>query len=133
MRPVSGTSTSIASARTRALAAERAAGPAAPTNEGSDMLAAIYEASDVGLRVDEVPDPVAGAGQVLVRVRAAGLNRADLLVRSGARRGHVSGRVEDAIAGGELAGEVVAKGDDAHGWELGDRLMGRGKGYAQFA
>lgn len=63
----------------------------------------------------------AGAGELLVRVRAAGLNRADYLEwrRSGS-----------AVAGRELAGEVVEVGAGVTGWSVGDRLMARGPGFS---
>ncbi len=87
---------------------------------------------DEGIQVAEVDDPVAGAGQLLVRVRAAGLNRADLLVR---RTYQTTSRepAEPMIAGGELAGDIVGVGSGVTGWKLGARVMGRGQGYAELA
>lgn len=70
------------------------------------MLAArFYGGKDI--RVEEVPDPVAGPGEVLVRVRAAGICGSDL---HGYRRG-VSGTSAPRTPGHELAGEVVALGE----------------------
>ncbi|MFD1275232.1 alcohol dehydrogenase catalytic domain-containing protein [Streptomyces kaempferi] len=56
----------------------------------------------------EVPDPVAGPGQVLVRVAAAGVNRADALVRAGVY--HRAGR-PPLIPGVEASGVVLAVGE----------------------
>ena len=74
------------------------------------------------LAIREHPDPVAGVGEVLVRVRAAGLNFADTLQRVG---GYPAppGSPED-IPGLELAGEVVATGQYADRFTIGDRVMG---------
>src|SRR5829696_8133717 len=74
------------------------------------------------LEVCEVERPVARADRVRVRVRAAGLNRADLLQR----RGHYPappGAPAD-IPGLELAGEVVALGPGARERAVGDRVYG---------
>lgn len=68
----------------------------------------------------EVPDPVAGPGQVLLRVVAAGVNRADALVRAG--RYHRAGR-PPLIPGVEAAGVVAAVGEGVTGIEVGQRVM----------
>ena len=68
----------------------------------------------------EVPDPVAGPGQVLVRVAAAGVNRADALVRAGVY--HRAGR-PPLIPGVEGAGTVVAVGVGVTGIGVGQRVM----------
>lgn len=78
----------------------------------------------------ELPDPQPGPQEVAVRIRAAGLAFADLGVRAGS---FGSSRPPDApplIAGTEFAGEVVAVGPDVDRWQPGDRVMGRGPGYA---
>jgi NADPH2:quinone reductase len=72
------------------------------------MRAAVV--ADGGLVVTEVPRPHPGPGQVLVRLRAIGLNRADLGVASGQRHGSQGG--PGAIPGIEGAGEVVEIGAD---------------------
>jgi len=79
------------------------------------------------------PDPVPGAGEVLVRVRAAGINGADLLQRAG-RYPAPPGSPPD-IPGLELAGEVVARGPGAERFAEGDRVMGivGGGGQAELA
>ena len=66
---------------------------------------------DKQLRVEEHPDPVPGAGEVLVRVRAAGLNGADMNQRRGLYPAP-PGAPQD-IPGLELAGEVAALGPGA--------------------
>ncbi|MFJ6080297.1 zinc-binding alcohol dehydrogenase family protein [Streptomyces sp. NPDC092369] len=68
----------------------------------------------------EVPDPVAGPGEVLVRIAAAGVNRADALIRSG--RYHRAGR-PPLIPGAEAAGVVAAVGEGVSGLAVGQRVM----------
>ena len=72
--------------------------------------------------VEEHPDPEPGAGQVLVRVRAAGVNGADMMQRRG-RYPAPPGSPQD-IPGLELAGELAALGDGASRFAEGDRVMG---------
>lgn len=79
--------------------------------------------------VEEHPDPAPGAGQVLVRVRAAGVNGADMLQRRG-RYPAPPGSPQD-IPGLELAGEVQALGDGAARFAVGDRVMGIAGGGGQ--
>src|SRR5438045_7879848 len=85
------------------------------------------------LVVAEHPDPQPGAGEVLVRVRAAGLNGADMLQRRG---GYPAppGSPSD-IPGLELAGEVVATGPYVTAFGVGDRVMAvvGGGGQAELA
>ena len=76
---------------------------------------------DGELVVADHPDPEPGSGEVLVRVRAAGVNGADLLQRRG-RYPAPPGSPED-IPGLELAGEVAALGPGARRFEEGDRVM----------
>lgn len=83
------------------------------------------------LTVEEVADPVPGPDEVLVRVAASAVNRADLLQRMGLYpdpRGAVP-----EIPGLEFAGTVVAVGARARLWQVGDRVMGidAGGGYAE--
>jgi NADPH:quinone reductase-like Zn-dependent oxidoreductase len=72
------------------------------------------------LRLDELPDPKPGPGELLVKVRAAAINFPDVLI------------IEDKYQlkptrpfapGGELAGEVEAVGDTVEGWSAGDRII----------
>ncbi|MCA1654564.1 MAG: NADPH:quinone oxidoreductase family protein [Sphingomonadales bacterium] len=72
------------------------------------------------LRVDDLPDPRPGPGELLVRVRAAAINYPDVLI------------IEDKYQmrpprpfapGGEIAGEVLAFGEGVEGWTVGDRII----------
>jgi NADPH:quinone reductase-like Zn-dependent oxidoreductase len=84
---------------------------------------------DGQLVVEDRPDPVAARGELLVRVRSAGLNSADMLQL----RGHYPappGSPPD-IPGMDLAGEVVATGPDAARFSVGDRVMAVVGGGAQ--
>ena len=84
---------------------------------------------DTSLTVEDHPDPIPGAGEVLVRVRAAGLNGADMMQRRG-RYPAPPGAPQD-IPGLELAGEVLARGAGAERFNDGDRVMGIVAGGAQ--
>jgi putative PIG3 family NAD(P)H quinone oxidoreductase len=83
------------------------------------------------LQLRELPDPVPRPDEVLVRVRATALNRADLLQRRG-RYPAPPGSPSD-VPGLEFAGEVVACGERARAWKPGARVMGilGGGGYAE--
>jgi NADPH2:quinone reductase len=83
--------------------------------------------------IEEHPDPAPGAGEVLVRVRAAGLNGADMMQRRGLYPAP-PGSPQD-IPGLELAGEVVALGPSAERFAMGDRVMAivGGGGQAELA
>jgi NADPH2:quinone reductase len=86
-----------------------------------------------GLGVRDVADsPAATLDRVRVRVRAAGLNRADILQRLG-RYPAPPGYPQD-IPGIEFAGEVEQVGDEVRTWEVGDRVFGiiGGGGQAQY-
>ncbi len=72
------------------------------------------------LTLSELPEPVAGSGELLVRVRAAAINYPDVLI------------IEDKYQmrpprpfapGGEVAGEVEAVGEGVYDWAVGDRLI----------
>ena len=72
------------------------------------------------LRVEELPDPVPSAGELLVRVRACAINYPDVLI------------IEDKYQlrpprpfapGSEIAGEIEAVGEGVGGWEVGDRII----------
>ena len=83
------------------------------------MRAAVIADGDIA--VQERPDPEPGVGEVLVRVRAAGLNGADLHQRKG-NYPAPPGSPPD-IPGLELAGEVAALGPGAQRFAEGDRVM----------
>jgi NADPH2:quinone reductase len=74
--------------------------------------------------ISDVAKPSPKGPQVLVRVRACGLNRADL----GMTKGHAHGSAGGAgtVLGMEWAGEVAEVGPDAKGVKIGDRVMGSG-------
>lgn len=80
------------------------------------------------LVVREVPEPVPGAREVVVRVRATALNRADLLQRRG--RYPAPNDAPPDIPGLEFAGEVLRPGPEASRWRVGDRVFGLAGGGA---
>ena len=78
------------------------------------MKAAIV--TEAGVQVRDVPEPKPAPNEVLVRVRAAGLNRADLGVASGQAHGRMGG--PGTIIGLEFAGEVAAVGSEVPDSEI---------------
>jgi putative PIG3 family NAD(P)H quinone oxidoreductase len=74
------------------------------------------------IQLRDVPDPRPGPGQVLVRVRAAGLNRADIHQRRGNYPAPPGWPAD--IPGLEYAGEVEVTGPQVTRWSTGDRVMG---------
>src|SRR6266545_8328346 len=85
-----------------------------------------------GAEVRELPKPEPAPGEVLIRVRASSLNRADVGVAAGHQHGQVGGI--GARLGLECAGEVEAIGGEVKGIKPGDRVMGSAPGgYAQYA
>jgi len=94
------------------------------------MRAAIV--GDAGIEIGEVPKPAPKPNEVLIRIRATTLNRADLLVASGHQHGRVGGK--GARIGLECAGEVEAVGSEVEGIKAGDRVMGSAPGaHAEYA
>jgi putative PIG3 family NAD(P)H quinone oxidoreductase len=83
------------------------------------------------LHIGEHPDPVPNPGELLVRVRATALNRADLLQRRGK---HPPPPGVPNILGLEMAGEVAATGGACGEWRVGDRVFALlpGGGYAEY-
>lgn len=83
------------------------------------------------LRVEQLPAPRPAAGEVLIRVAYAGVNRPDLLQRAGL---YPAPPGASPLLGLEVAGEVVACGEGS-GWQLGDRVcaLTPGGGYAEYA
>lgn len=81
------------------------------------------------LQVVERPDPVAGPGELLIDVAAAGVNRPDLLQRAG---GYPPPAGASDLPGLEVAGTVAAVGDGVSEWRVGDRVCAllAGGGYA---
>src|SRR5579864_5191628 len=86
------------------------------------MKAYVYGAN--GAAIADVAKPAPKGTQVLVRVRACGLNRADLGMTKGHAHGSAGG--VGTVLGMEWAGEVAELGSDAKGVKLGDRVMGSG-------
>ena len=85
-----------------------------------------------GVEVRDLPKPEPKSNEVLIRVRASSLNRADLLVSQGHQHGAVGGL--GARLGLECAGEVEAVGSEVQGVKAGDRVMGSAPGgYAEYA
>lgn len=66
------------------------------------------------------PDPDVRPGDLLIRVRACGLNHLDIFVRRGMPGFPVS---VPFISGGDIAGEVVGLGDGVTGWKVEDRVV----------
>ena len=97
-----------------------------------------YGAADV-LRVRDVPRPTAAAGEVVVRVQAAGLDRGAWHVMTGRPylmrlAGFGLRRPKDPGLGTELAGVVETVGADVTGFAVGDAVYGAGKSsFAQYA
>ncbi len=95
-------------------------------------MKAAVQAGAVGLQIQQVPVPQPGTDEVLVRVRACGLNRADIGMAAGHAHGSQGG--PGSLIGMEWAGEVVGFGSGVHGLQRGDRVMGSGRGaFAEYA
>jgi NADPH2:quinone reductase len=85
-----------------------------------------------GVEVRDLPKPEPAPNEVLIRVHASSLNRADLHVASGMQHGRVGG--VGARLGLECAGEVEAVGGEVTSFKAGDRVMGSAPGgYAEYA
>jgi putative PIG3 family NAD(P)H quinone oxidoreductase len=102
---------------------------------GTETMRAIDPESPGGpdvLVVVERPVPKPGAGEVLVRVEAAGVNRPDVLQRKGA---YPPPPGAPTIMGLEIAGEIVAVGDNVGPEQIGQRVCAlvSGGGYAEYA
>jgi NADPH:quinone reductase len=90
------------------------------------------------LRIEELPDPIPGPGQLLVRVAAAGIQHIETQTRAGMLQGvsPVAPKSLPWIPGREVAGEVVAAGDGVAPAWLGRRVSGttvNSGGYAELA
>lgn len=83
------------------------------------------------LRMAKRPVPVAAAGEVLIEVSAAGVNRPDVLQRKGA---YAPPPGASDIPGLEVAGRIVAAGNGVQEWKIGDRVCAlvSGGGYAEY-
>jgi NADPH:quinone reductase len=88
--------------------------------------------TDDGVKILDAPTPKPKANEVLIRVRACGLNRADLMVASGMAHGAVGGA--GTIVGMEISGKVAEVGADVQGFAVGDRVMASGgAAWAEYA
>jgi len=72
------------------------------------------------LRVEELPDPEPGPGQVLLDVTASALNHLDVDVREGVSRFPVE---LPFVPGVEVVGRIAELGEGVEGWQVGDRVM----------
>jgi NADPH:quinone reductase len=94
------------------------------------MKAAV--ATEQGLAIREVPKPAPKAHEVLVRVRTAALNRADINQAVGQKHGNAGG--VGAVIGMEFAGEIEGVGAEVKGFKPGDRVTCSGPGaWAEYA
>src|ERR1700722_5817022 len=79
----------------------------------------------------DIPTPSPGRGEALIKVRASGTNRGELLARPLLRSDNPA--LRPMRSSGEFAGEVVTLGEGVTAWKVGDRVMGRAIGsYAEF-
>jgi NADPH:quinone reductase-like Zn-dependent oxidoreductase len=87
------------------------------------------ESGRTAIELRDAPAPEPGPGQILVRMRAAGLNRGELIVGHSVKPGGAA-----KAAGGEGAGEVAKLGAGVGGFKSGERVMGRCSGsFAEYA
>ena len=87
------------------------------------------------LQPKSVPTPKPAHGDVLIRVAAAGLNRADLSQRSGTYGARSPTPKPPGVLGLEVSGVVATVGEGVTGWKVGDTVCAliNGGGYAEFA
>jgi NADPH:quinone reductase len=94
------------------------------------MKAAVV--GDNGLEIKDIEAPKPGPAEVLIKVRACGLNRADAMVASGMAHGRAGGA--GTVPGIEYVGEVVEIGADVPNVKVGDRVMCSGtEGWGEYA
>ena len=95
-------------------------------------MKAILIDQDKSLRWGDAATPVPSPGEVLIKVHATAINRADLIQRRG---GYPPPPGASPILGLECAGEVAGLGAGVGGWEAGDRVCAllAGGGYAEYA
>jgi NADPH:quinone reductase-like Zn-dependent oxidoreductase len=125
---------------TKTRASER---PASVSSEETTMKAVVqngYGSTDL-LELREIDKPTIGAHEVLVRVRAAGVNQADWAILGGlpyiARPIYGMGRPKNPVRGTDLAGEVEAVGASVTRFRSGDEVFGwsghLGGAFAEYA
>src|SRR5215467_13498291 len=74
------------------------------------------------LKLEDYADPVAGTGEVLVRVAAAGINPVDTFKRAGLTKDYKPVKFP-SVLGWDLAGTVVAVGPGAEAFSIGDKVL----------
>ena len=82
----------------------------------STMRAAVYRGVD-DVRVETIPVPDIGAGEVLVRIHSCGICGTDL------KKIHTGSHSAPRIFGHEMAGTIVAVGSGVTTWKVGERVM----------
>jgi NADPH:quinone reductase-like Zn-dependent oxidoreductase len=87
------------------------------------MRALALEAFDVPIAVTDVPEPEAGPGEVLVRIRAASVNAYDVGVAGGSMKDFMPYEFP-AVIGNDIAGTVEAVGQGVEGFSIGERVFG---------
>ena len=95
-------------------------------------MRAVVHGETAPLRLETIPTPQPGAGEILIKMAAAGVNRPDLMQRAGL---YPPPPGAPATMGLEVAGEVAAVGPNVSRWKPGDKvcaLLGGG-GYADYA
>jgi NADPH:quinone reductase-like Zn-dependent oxidoreductase len=97
----------------------------------------LYEAGAPDqLILGEAPTPTLKKGEVLIKVKAIGINPADTIYRnSAAFITALFGETRPAILGWDIAGEIVEKAEDTLGFEIGDAvfaLLPNARGYAEY-
>ena len=75
------------------------------------------------LEYGDMPDPVLGTGEVMVRVRAAALNRLDLYTRAGTRGTRLAAERFPHVLGGDCAGDIVETAEDVSTLQTGQRVV----------
>ena len=98
----------------------------------SHSMKAIVANANEPLKVCQVPLPILGGNDVLVKVAAAGLNRADLIQRTG---NYPPPPGASDIMGLEVSGTITKIGSDVARWSVGDKVCAllSGGGYAEYA
>lgn len=80
------------------------------------MRAAVYRGVN-DVRVEDVPVPAIGPGEVLIRIHSCGICGTDL------KKIHTGSHSAPRIFGHEMAGVITSVGDKVNGWKVGDRVM----------
>jgi putative PIG3 family NAD(P)H quinone oxidoreductase len=98
----------------------------------AEFMRLVTHAPDAPLSLGQAEIPAPRQGEILIRVRAAGVNRPDLMQRAGL---YPPPPGAPATLGLEAAGEVAALGEGVSGWRVGDQVTALlpGGGYAEYA